>query len=295
MRRCLDREIFPEFGDDRISSLGPAEVIAYDRKLRARGLSESGAANIAKSLRGVCDHAVLCGDISVSPYRQVPRGKLSSCNTKRRHHAWTTAEVDRFIATAHAFDERKDAKRAYGDQIEVMIRLGLRIAEASGLRFCDIDHDAKTITVRRQFTLRGKVVEYVKTASSRRCIPVTDELLAKLAFRQSFLALADNDFVFAEKPGGNPPTHSNFRRRAWNPIVAKTGIKLDEGVKITPHSARHAAASQLADLDLDSDDVAALLGHSSAKVTEGIYISAFNVDARQARIREAMVRAQNGG
>jgi integrase len=53
-------------------------------------------------------------------------------------------------------------------------------------------------------------------------------------------------------------------------------------------------ASQLADLDLDSDDAAALLGHSSAKVTEGIYVHAFNRDAREERIRRAMERAQNG-
>jgi integrase len=45
-------------------------------------------------------------------------------------------------------------------------------------------------------------------------------------------------------------------------VVAETGIKLEEGTKITPHSARHACASQLAALDLDSDDAAALLGHS---------------------------------
>jgi integrase len=77
--------------------------------------------------------------------------------------------------------------------------------------------------------------------------------------------------------------------------VAETGIQLDEGVRLTPHSARHACATQAADLDLDSDDAAALLGHSSAKVTEGIYVHAFNRDAREQRIRAAMSRAQNGG
>jgi integrase len=95
-------------------------------------------------------------------------------------------------------------------------------------------------------------------------------------------------------PVATRPSHGNFRKRAWNPIVAATGLKLDDGVKITPHSARHATASQLADLDLDSDDAAALLGHSSAKVTEGIYVHAFNRDAREERIRQAMSRAQTG-
>jgi integrase len=86
--------------------------------------------------------------------------------------------------------------------------------------------------------MSGEASQDARTRS-RRLVPVTDELLAKLNFRQSFLGLADDDFVFAEARGGNPPSHSNFRRRAWSPIVAKTGIALDADVRLTPHSARH--------------------------------------------------------
>jgi integrase len=260
MRRLLDREIYEEFGDDPVASIGPRDLIAFDRDLLARGLSESGAANVQKPLRGLLDHAVLAEDTPVNPYRQIPRGKVSSCNTKREHHEWTTEEVERFIRTAHEFDEREHARRAYGDQVELMVRCGLRLAEASGLRFSDIDRDSGVLHVRRQFTKRGQVVEYTKTKAGRRRVPLTEEHV-----------------------------------RAWNRVVAETGLKLAEGVKVTPHSARHACASQLADLDLDSDDAAALLGHTSAKVTEGIYVHAFNRDAREQRIREAMRAAQNGG
>lgn len=69
---------------------------------------------------------------------------------------------------------------------------------------------------------------------------------------------------------------------------------MEEGVKITPHSARHACASQFADLELDSDDAATLLGHSSSEITEAIYVHAFNREAREQRIRQAMQRAKNG-
>lgn len=244
-----------------------------------------------KPLRGLLDHAVLAGDIAVNPYRQIPRGKLSSCNTKREHHEWTTEEIDRFIATGHGFDERETARRAYGDQIELMVRCGLRIAEASGLRFSDLDRDEKVLHVRRQLTKRGKVVEYTKTKSSRRRAPVTDEQIAKLDFRQSFYGLSDSDFIFADRPGGNPPSHSNFRRRGWNRVVAETGLALEEGVKVTPHDSRHACASQLGELKLDAEDAAALLGHTSGKVTREIYTHAFDRDKREQRIREAMRQA----
>jgi integrase len=205
---------------------------------------------VIKPLRGLLDHAVLAGDVAVSPFQQIPRGKLSSCNTRRQHHSWTTEELERFVAAAHAHDERTDAQRAYGDQVELMVRLGLRIAEVFALRFSDIDRDAKVVHVRRQFTKRGRVVEHTKTAAGRRPIPVTDELLERLALRQSFFGLDDNDFVVADMPNGRPPSHSNFRRRAWVPIVAATGLELEEGVKVTPHDARHVTASQLAELGL---------------------------------------------
>jgi integrase len=294
-RRMLDRRILPEFGDHRVASIGPREILAYDSKLRGGGLSASGAANVMKPLRGLLDYAVLCGDVRESPFRQIPRGKLSSCTTRRRHYEWTTEELQRFIATAHAHDERKDARRAYGDQVELMVRLGLRIAEASGLRFIDVDAADRVIHVRRQFTKSGRVVEYTKTAAGRRDIPATDELLERLAQRQAFYGLADTDFVFAETAGGKPPTHNNFRRRAWNKIVEKTGLALDEGVRVTPHDSRHAAASQLAALGLNEEDGAAMLGHSSGRVTRDIYTHAFDKKKREARIRELMERAEDGG
>jgi integrase len=292
--RLLEKEILPVFGDWLVASIGPADVIAFDRKLRKRGLSESGAGNVLKPLRGLCAHAAMAGDIPISPFALIPRGKLSSCNTRRQHHEWTSAELERFVATAYEFDEREKAQRSYGLQVELMVRLGLRLGEVTGLRFRDIDRKAKVIHVRRQYSKRGETNEYTKTAAGRRRVPLTDELLAKIDFRQSFLGLRDGDFVLAQVAGGNPPSHTNFRSRAWNRIVKKTGLKLEDGVRVTPHSARHATASQLADLELDSDDAAALLGHSSAKVTEGIHVHAFNRDAREERIRKAMTRAQNG-
>src|SRR5215471_3243168 len=151
MRQSLDNEILKEFGSWKIAAVGPADVIAYDRKLRARGLSESGAANICKAFRGPCDYAVLCGDISVSPYRQVPRGKLSSSNTRREHHEWRTDEIETFIAKAHEHDLRPEARRGYGDLIEFLVRSGTRIAEATGIRFRDIDRDERVVHVRGQW------------------------------------------------------------------------------------------------------------------------------------------------
>lgn len=48
-------------------------------------------------------------------------------------------------------------------------------------------------------------------------------------------------------------------------------------MKITSHDSRHACVSQLAELELDEDDAAALLGHTSGRITKAIYTHAFAV------------------
>ena len=85
--------------------------------------------------------------------------------------------------------------------------------------------------------------------------------------------------------------HTHFRRRGWNVAVANAGLA--DGPKLTPHDARHAFASQMADLGLTSGDVAEVLGHTSAGITERLYTHSFNREAREERVRQAM--AQAGG
>jgi SAM-dependent methyltransferase len=50
-------------------------------------------------------------------------------------------------------------------------------------------------------------------------------------------------------------------------------------------------ASQMGDLGLSSSDVAEVLGHSTAGVTERIYTHVWNREAREQRIREALEAA----
>jgi integrase len=294
VRRYLDYTV-KAWSAREISSVDIEDIFELDAQWKQAGHSESERANRFKPARRVFDYAVFKKAIDVSPFTQAPKGSLPSCNTKREHHEWTTKDVDRAIETAREFDLRPTARRRYADQFELMMRTGLRIAEASGLRFCDLDREDKVLHIRGQWTRDGRYVDYVKSKASKRRAPISDGQIAALDFRQSFYGLSNDDYIFADKPGGNPPSHSNFRRRCWNKVIEKTGLKLEEGVKVTPHDARHACASQLADRDLKSDDVAALLGHSSAKITEDIYIGAFNRDEREERIRKAMQAARNGG
>ena len=286
-RSDLDRVILPRFGERGIGSIGPEDIVELVKDLEGKGKAESTIANALKPMSGTLGHAVFTGLIAVNPMTQIPRGYRPSCNVTRDHHEWTTEEVDRIILTARDLDGRSDARRSYALIIEVLLRTGLRLGECLGLRFGDIDFEQSVINVRNSWTKDSKLGP-VKTTASNRRVPITPELLKQLAARSLDLDADPETFVFATTKGENPPTQSNFRRRAWIPAVEAAG--LTDGPRVTPHDSRHAFASQLADLDLTSSDLAPILGHTTAGITEAIYVHAFNRDEREARVREAMKR-----
>jgi integrase len=255
------------------------------------GKAESTRANDLKPLRGLLEYAVFRGYVAVNPVSQVPKGWLPSCNSTREHREWTTEEVEALIVSARRLDKRPEARTDYADAIETLVRTGLRLGEMLGLRYGDIDFSGNVLSVRRQWTKDGRVA-VPKTAKAVRRVMLSPQLSAKLAARKLRLGAGDEDFVFASKKGGNPPLHSNFRRRGWEPAVEAAG--LTDGPKVTPHDARHAFASQMSDLGLTSSDVAEVLGHTTAGVTERIYTHAFNREEREERIRQAMTQAAGG-
>lgn len=298
-RSALDRVILPRWGHRRIGSIGPSDVLALANELRASGLSESTVSNYLKPARATFEHAVLAGHIAVSPFAQVPRGRLPSCNSRRDHREWTTADIQRLIACGYELDARPEARAEYGLLIEAKIRLGLRLGELLGVQYGDFVAEevepgqrVYVLRVARQWTKDGRV-DTPKTPKALRRIPVSQDLYAKIAARRLRLGASDEDFLSAQRKGGTPVSHHNFRRRAWNAAVERAGFT--DGPKVTPHDARHAFASQLADLGLSSSDLAEAMGHTTSGVTEAIYVHAFNRDAREERVRQAMTAAMTGG
>jgi integrase len=288
-RRTFERVIVPVLGHRRITEITAHDLIRLDRSLRASGLSEATVANYLKPLRGTFEYAALEYAVP-NPFLQVPRGRLSSCNRTREHREWTTADVLNLIARGYELDERPDARAQYGLAIETKLRTGARLGELLGMRYGDIDRDQGVWSITAQWTREGELTE-PKTKKSLRRVPLAPELLRKLAARKLRTGSGDEDFVFASRKGGRPISHTNFRRRAWKPAVEAAG--LTDGPKVTPHDARHAFASEMADRSLSSADVAEVMGHTTAGITERIYTHTFNRDAREERVRQAMAAAMS--
>jgi len=288
-RSYLDKIILPKLGSRKLSDLRPADILSLVREGHAEGVSDSTIANRLKPLRSIMEYAVTEKEaLASSPFTRIGKGKLPSCNATREHREWSTEDVRRLVAVAHQRDERPEARTDYGLAIETKVRLGLRLGELLGLQYGDIGDGV--LSVRRQWTKYGKL-DTPKTKKSLRRVPLPNDLALAIKKRKLAHGCSDSDFVFAEK-GHNPPQHSNWRRRGWYPACEAAG--LDGDIRVTPHDARHAFASQMAALGLTSSDVAETLGHTTAGVTERIYTHAFDRDRREERVRQAMSQAANG-
>jgi integrase len=79
---------------------------------------------------------------------------------------------------------------------------------------------------------------------------------------------------------------------AWTLVIA--AARLTDGPKRTSHDAGTRSPPKMAERGLSSSDVAEVLGHTSAGITERIYTHAFNRDEREQRVRQAIADAMSG-
>jgi integrase len=152
---------------------------------------------------------------------------------------------------------------------------GLRISEALGLVWDDIDRDAAVIRARYQLSRRGKRVE-LKTDKGRRDVVLMDALSRQL--RDARLQApfgAANDPVFATANR----TAISVRNATRQFATTTRAVGLDD---VTFHILRHTFASMLIAQGRDAAFVADQLGHEDPAFTWRTYVHLFRA-AQQAR------------
>lgn len=169
--------------------------------------------------------------------------------------------------------------------IATMLFAGLRIGEALGLTWADVDFGAREIHVRHQLD-RGPNPQRreLKSDAGERDVAMMDAL-ARL-FRDHRLA-ARPENVGPGKPvfatvSGRHVTHRNASRAATT-IFTRAGL---EGV--TPHSLRHTFASILIFQGRDAAFVADQLGHADPSITLRVYTKLFRAAKQRAQMRDQL-------
>lgn len=158
----------------------------------------------------------------------------------------------------------------------VALSLGLRRGELVGLRWEDVDFEAGTLSVRQSIQRLGGelVIGGLKNKSARRTIvlpAVTLSALRRHSTWQRFDRRAagerwrESGLVFTNTLGSAvEPRNVN---RHFYAILEKAGVS-----RLRPHDMRHTAATLMKAQGVDIATISKILGHSSIRITQDIYV-----------------------
>jgi integrase len=147
---------------------------------------------------------------------------------------------------------------------ELLAATGLRISEATGLRWSDLVLDGPTphLHVKRAI-VKGAIVA-PKSRHGARAIPLTRELAASLHAYRPHTA-ADDAFVFPGRDGG-ASDQGSLRRRVLVPAAERVGLS---GVGF--RTLRHTCASMLIESGVSPLRLQRWMGHHSPAFTLETY------------------------
>ena len=167
------------------------------------------------------------------------------------------------ISPLNEGEVRKLLEAVRGDRLEALyvlaITTGMRSGELLGLRWEDVDLQARTLQVRR--TVFNGYIEPPKTMKGRRSIRLTRTSVEALRQHERV-----SEWVFCTRVGTSVSVH-NLHNRSWKPLLKKAGLPLDTRF----HDLRHTCATLLLTRGVHPKTVQELLGHSSISITLDTY------------------------
>ncbi len=286
--------ITPLLGDKRVADLSAFDVQravhAWQRQPRKRPPKDAPTATV--SARTV-NYAL---QTLSTMLKQAVRWEIVNRNVAeyiegpgQPHHEaqwWTAEQAAQFLAVAQ--------EHMYGIVYALALLTGLRRGELLGLRWTDIDWEAKTLTVRQvQDNRHPRVFHTPKTHRSSRPIALDDDTLALLKAhqtaqkRQRVAAKTWEDWGLVCCTGLGTPINPTNLNRYMKELMAKAGVP-----PIRFHDQRHTQGSLLREQGADIRVIANRLGHAQVSFTAQVYVHA-STDA-QAKPAGAVSRALLG-
>lgn len=258
----LRAHILPGLGGYKLDKLKPAQLQSYYAKRLESGSAASSVRKEHNLLHAAFRHAVRMGQMATNPADVVVPPKPR----RREMHFLTEPETAAMLRAAEDTDLHLP--------LLIAVATGVRRGELLGLRWADVDLEAKTITVNQ--TLQeayGQIAfKEPKTTRSRRRITLPDLVVealrtqhAKAAEKALASEPADEtpDLVLPA-PGGGGWWPSNFNR-IW------MRFKKKQGLQVRFHDLRHTHATQLLRAGIHPKVVSERLGHASIGITLDTY------------------------
>ncbi len=273
----------PAFGGLKLQALKPTDVQKALNDLRQpvvaagpdgkaattrRALAPATIQLVRVVLRRALNVAVLQKLILSNPVDATERPKAAT----RRERAMDPDQLQALL------DALKADRSRYAPILLVILSTGLRISEALGLEWDDVDRAAKplpTLAVRRRvdWTPGGEwTMAPLKTDRARRTIPLNSDALQAL---QRAVALKTGELVFTTETG-TPMMERNVQR-ALSAILTKAKLP-----HFSLHDLRRTFGTTLANAGVPPHVLQSLMGHENVQTTFGHYTTFFGADAASA-------------
>lgn len=289
-RVALNAHLLPRFGAMSLSAITTDHIAAFIAERKDAGAADSYIAANLRPLNGVFKLALRRRLITANPVAALlPEERPKPA--RRTRHIWTPDEIRRLLNAARELGARPGNVFDYTTLLLVAIFTGMRIGELLGLRWHDVDFDARVIRVRHQLCRETRTLIAPKTAAGLRDIPIPELLISHLRLYRMASKFSQGEcFVFCSKEG-NPLDHGNVRTRGFQAAVKLAGLNRPGEPKLTTHDLRHAYASVVAHHGFAPVDLAAFMGHSDVRVTETTYIHPYDQAATATRLRKVVASA----
>jgi integrase len=288
----------PRFGNRRMDAITPDDAAGLVAAMRAKGYSEGTIRHAEGALGMIFKYAARrLGGPQANPVRELLPEERAKVR-RRKHTIYQGDQLRETIAAAH---------EPYRTLFSLDAVTGARESEIIAVRWKDID--SEIVSIKGQVTRQGESVDYGKTDTSVRSVPVPPAWVAMLERYRAERALQGHNvgpdaYVFCTKTGG-PLDQRNVRRelrraqkRARTPDGRPTFPALHEGRKVERgevpdfHAFRHTAASRYIAAGMTVEEVADLLGDVPKTVQE-IYRQQID-DAKRRRARMDLMAAAFG-
>lgn len=259
----INRYAVQQLGPMKLSEIRTFHIQTVEDAVRK---SPTTVRNLHAALRACFSYAVRGGLIAKNPCKNVDLPR------KARNREMTVLSIEQ----AAVFD-RVCSEMPNGLVFQFALETGMRPEEYLALRWRDVHGTEVSVRQAVQFNRKGGGYYFkdVKTGRSRRRVPISEHMRARLAKHRTEqlehrLAMKgtwfDHDLIFANMIG-RPHPLNNLTRRYLAPILEKCAF----GTHFTLYSLRHSCATILLMLGENPKVVADRLGHSSVVMTLDTY------------------------
>jgi integrase len=268
-----------------IGDVEPRHIAALLRAMRGRRprpYAEATIANVLNVIRALYRLAQSRGYASRSPVAGLDSAELPRPRPTGAGRVLDEAQLAALV---------RHARPGYRAVVTVLAYTGLRLSEALGLRWNEVDFVEAELHVRGQLqpAKRDRPARWVpllKSAASARTVPLFPAVMAalveQLADEQASGRGADTDFVFCTRTG-RPLGHRNVALRGVEKAALRAGLG-----KITPQDLRRSFCSLAGRRGVDPVEAAQITGHSPA-VWARFYARSFG-KAQREEARDRLLR-----